>query len=466
MTERLHREDARRIAWTKGGRLLERTLMHTGQLEAFDAFRASASRRFVMLWTRRGGKSYGGVVHAIATCIAQPGTVYKFAAPTQGMARDIVYPHAQSILSHCPEDMRPVVNRSSMTWTWPNGSTLKLAGCDGLNVDRLRGTSLDEAFVDEAGFVGPLREVIEDVLLPQTITTGGRIIMASSPPTSPAHPFADKYIPQARNEGALVHRTIYQIPHIPTAVADEYVDEAGGPESTTARREYMAEVVIDEESAIVPEFVRHRDRVVVSDATAEWRDWYVSADFGFHDLTVVLFAWYDFERARIVVEDEIAMHRASSIDVGLEIRKREAALGITPKVRVADAPAQTIADLADTKRGPGVGFQLAQKDDAEAALNVVRADISRGRLVIHPRCEVLISHLTHGVWNKARKSYERAEGYGHFDAIDALKYLCRAVNRRRNPTPYVLPSQRNIDHHIPPRPPKRTEWDRKAARQW
>ncbi len=440
--------------------------MHSAQLEAFDAFRAAGSRRFVMLWTRRGGKSYGGVSHAIAECIARPGIDYKFAAPTQDMARNIVYPHAQDVLRTCPPDLQPKVNRSSMTWTFGNGSVLKLAGCDGLNVNRLRGTSLDEAFVDEAAFVGPLREVVEDVLMPQTITTNGRIIMASSPPVSPAHTFATEYVPRARNEGALVRKTIYEVPHISREKADEYIDEAGGPDATTARREYMAEIVVDESRAIVPEFARHRSTVVQHDASAEWREWYVAADFGFHDLTVVLFAWFDFERARIVVEDELAMHRTSTYDVGVAVKAKEAALRIEPRSRVADAPAQILADLAHSRLGAGIQFSPAVKDDAEAALNAVRADISRGRLVIHPRCETLISHLEHGVWNTGRTSFERHESYGHYDAIDALKYLVRSVNRRRNPTPYILPTMNPVDTHISQRQPKATAWNRKAARQW
>jgi hypothetical protein len=449
-------EQAWRIAWTRGGRHLESALMHRVQLDAFDRYRHSEARRFVLLWTRRGGKSFGGVTHAIATCLARPGIDYKFAAPTQDMARSIVYPHAQDVLASCPEDLLPRVHKQSMTWTFKNGSVLKLAGCDGLNANRLRGTSLDEAFVDEAGFVSDLRSVVEDVLMPQTITTNGRIILASTPPVSPAHPFAAEYVPRATADDAIVRRTIYEMPHIPREKAEEYIAEAGGPESTTARREYMAEIVIDESMAIVPEFQRARDTIVREWPAWDFREWYVSGDFGFHDLTVVLFAWYDFPKAKLVIEDEIAMQGASGLEVGHAVKAKEHALGIAkPRARVADAPAQLLADLAHPTMGPAVPFAPAIKDDAEAALNTLRMCVQRGEVVINPRCKVLIQHLAEGTWNASRTGFSREAGRGHWDAIDALKYLLRVVERNRNATPDVLPGTRRDEVLMPrvkPRP--------------
>lgn len=455
----LTRAQAWRIAWTRGGTHLERALLHGMQLDAFDRFRASKARRFVLLWCRRGGKSYGGIAHAMAECIARPGIDYKFAAPTQDMARNIVYPHAQDILSTCPPDLQPKVNRASMTWTFRNGSVLKLAGCDGLNADRLRGTSLDEAFVDEAGFVSDLRGVVEDVLMPQTITTNGRIILASTPPVSPAHPFAARYVTDATAAGAIVRRTIYEMPHIPREKADEYIAEAGGPESTTARREYMAEIVIDESLAIVPEFHKARSEIVRVTEPAHWRDWYVVGDFGFEDLTVVLFVWYDFERARIVVEDEIAMQGASGLDVGHAVAAKERELGITKPARYADAPLQLLADIASTTHGCGLAFAMPPKDDADAALNALRMAVQRREIEINPRCTVLIQHLAEGTWNERRSTYTRAEGCGHWDAIDALKYAVRVINRRRNPTPTINPAHRPIDILGADMPRTRTGWD-------
>ncbi len=425
-------------------------MLHERQREVFARFDASEARRFVWCSTRRGGKSFAGCVRAISRCIRTPGYQFRYAAPTQVMARGIVYPHVSRILADCPESLRPKVNRMEMTWSWPNGSVLKLAGCDGANADRLRGGECHEAFVDEAGFVDDLRNVVEDVLMPMTLTTNGRIMLASTPPISPAHAFAE-YVGKAAATGDLYRYTIYDAPHIPREKADEYVAEAGGPESPTARREYFAEIVIDESHAIVPEFSRVKSTCVVERTRPDYFDAYVSADFGFHDLTVVLFAYYDFARARIVVEDEIAMQGASGLDVGAAVARKERELWGHDKrpSRVADAPQQMLADLAHRSMGPGVSFGPARKDDAEAALNQLRMDIGRGRIEIHPRCKTLIAHLEYGTWNAARTSYDRAEGFGHWDAIDALKYMLRAIPRTKNPEPLLPPGATEHTHHIP-----------------
>lgn len=369
------------------------------------------------------------------------------------MARGIVYPHLAKILADCPDAMRPKVNRMEMTWTWPNGSVLKLAGCDGSNADRLRGGECHEAFVDEAGFVDDLKTVVEDVIMPMTLTTNGRILLASTPPTSPAHPFAD-YVAKAEAENALYRATIYDAPHIPREKADEYIANAGGPESPTARREYLAEIVIDESMAIVPEFVRVRGEIVREFAIPTWRDCYTVADFGFHDLTVVLFAFYDFERARICIEDEISMHQASGLDVGAAVHRKERELWgheVKPS-RYADAPVQMLADLAHPSLGASLAFSPCRKDDAEAALNQLRMAIQRKEVEIHPRCKTLISHLHYGTWNANRTSFSRPDDarYGHWDAIAAATYLVRHVARHRNPHPGVTHEMLDGRHYIPP----------------
>jgi hypothetical protein len=57
--------------------------------------------------------------------------------------------------------------------------------------------------------------------------------------------------------------------------------------------------------------------------------------------------------------------------------------------------------------------------------------------------------MSQGIWNPARTSYARSKGLGHFDGIDAVKYLCRHANLRSNPTPALPPGVTSQTHHIP-----------------
>ena len=61
----------------------------------------------------------------------------------------------------------------------------------------------------------------------------------------------------------------------------------------------------------------------------------------------------------------------------------------------------------------------------------------------------LIEHLRNAIWNTNRTTFERSEKHGHYDAVDALKYLVRVVDWRKNPTPAILPGVFRHTHIIP-----------------
>jgi hypothetical protein len=104
-----------------------------------------------------------------------------------------------------------------------------------------------------------------------------------------------------------------------------------------------------------------------------------------------------------------------------------------PILRVADNNNPIL--LNDLTQQHGLAFFPTHKDNSEAQLANMRRLLQNQQIIIDPRCRILISHLETGVWNKARTSYLRSSDKGHFDAIDALKYLCRNINFTRNPFP-------------------------------
>ncbi len=228
------------------------------------------------------------------------------------------------------------------------------------------------------------------------------------------------------------------------------MNEAGGPESTQARREYYAEMVTDETMAVVPEFVRTKADLIESvEPIPPYRDLYVAADFGFNDLTAVLFAYYDFQKALVIVEDEIVVQRISAIEVCNQIRQREAALWpsrVNEPFRFADAPLQMLADMAGYG---GVAFGPVKKDDKMAALNELRMACLHKRFRIHPRCKNLIEHLENAVWNTNRTTFERSGKHGHFDCVDAMIYLLRHVSPNSNPYPLLPDGVHPSTHHVP-----------------
>lgn len=443
--------DAKRTAleaylWRKGDLS---HLLHSGQREARTWFYESAHRITPLLCSRRWGKSVLGVDLAIEKALSKPGATVRVAAPTAKMVKSIIEPHMRWFHTGCPADVKPKHYRQDGIWVYPNESIIQAFGCDTPEMaDRGRGTDMDLGVIEEAGFVKDLRYVVQDVLLPQTLTTNGRIIMPSSPARTPAHAFTN-YVQAAEAKGALFKRTIYEAPHIDHDMIAEYMEESGGAQSTTFRREYMCEIVVDENLAVVPEFSQNEDRIVCEIELPPHFDTYTVADFGYNDLTVVLFAYYDFKRAKIVVVDELSFQHTNSGEIAPAILEKEAELwgNVPPRLRIADCPLMLLADLTEQH---GLTFAMARKDDKDAAVNALRLAMSRVTWAIHPRCKVLTSHLRHAIWNKPRKSYERSGEFGHFDAVDAAVYLERHVMRTRNPYPRLAPGVTHATHFIKP----------------
>jgi len=437
-----------------------RYLLHDGQVEVRSHFSASQTRIFACNMSRRWGKSWLACVIAVEQAIRQPRSQIRIAAPTRKMVTAITLPHLRDIMEDAPPDLAPEYKVQDAAWVFPNGSEIHAAGCDGGGAERLRGVSTDLAIVDEAGFVDGLSYVVNDVLLPQTITTGGRLLLVSTPPRSPAHPFRS-YCERADAVGSYLKRTIHDAPHVTPELVEEYCRESGGVESTTWRREYLAEFVTDEERAVIPEFQRVEKEIVLEVEPPPYRDCYVSLDVGFYDLSFCVLGYLHFDLGKLVIEDEVVLSRSTSQDINRTISAKQQELWgeKAPLSRIVDASAITIADLGDE----GGGWCMARKDDRIAALSKLRVAIANREILIHPRCSQLISHLRHATWNKSRTSYERSADHGHFDGVDALKYLIRGVDFTRSPYPDLPPGVTLDNHHINPEALK-TKTDRNLVK--
>lgn len=444
--DRLTDAQLREFMWL-GGDLSYK--FHAGQKELSELFRASKGLKYIARCSRRWGKSYWLCVEALMEVLkGKKGDkrYVRYAAPTAKMVRNIIEPLMDKIMEDCPKHLKPHHRRQEGVYIFPNGSEIHIAGCDNNGAEKLRGTDTHLGIVDEAGFILDLRTVVQDILLPQTITTGGRILMASTPGKTPAHPF-HSYVKDAEALGCAIHRTIYQAPHVSKETIELYARETlGGKEGSTWKREYLAEFVVDEEYAVVPEFCP------TENVLADWRglpqyfDYYVGMDVGYSDLTVALLAYFDFKTAKIIVLDEVVKRHSTSAEIDAAVQAAEEITfpGRQPYRRVVDAPNIVVADI---RSRADRSWLMARKDDKNAALNVLRMAIQERSVLIHPRCKTLISHLQHGCWNTGRTSYERSEqDFGHFDAIDAAVYLVRHVDKLANPYPTRDPKSREETH--------------------
>lgn len=460
---------ASRAELWRHGRLSSWTL-HEMQLEGrqiVESAHARGVRRAVWIVGRRGGKTRFFVVDAFEHALKHPRSRIPYGALTWQSATDYVYPEAEALIATAPADLRPAIVDGDVRFA--NGSVIPVRGTDTKQkANSMRGPAAARAYLDECGFNPVLDYVVKSVIAQQLLTTGGLLQMGSSPPETPAHPFAATYVDDARRRSALVTYRTEDAPHITTRDLEALAAELGGRDSVEWRRECDCELIPDERRAVLPEWSKHRDKVAPS-TEAAWptrshRDWYVAADLGYIDGTSVLLGWYDYDTDRIVIEAEAAMSQPVSWDVQdatARLEEEHIPEGQRVVSRVADAPAMTVAELArlqpdgvhDEQR-----WRLTAKHDLMGAVNEVRTLVRSERLLIHPRCSVLRDHCHTAVWDTHRHAFERQPGVvglRHFDALAALVYFVRAVKRGRNPYPFVPPS--TVDRWVPPEMLKQPE---------
>ncbi len=437
------------VLWQRGqlGYKLDET-----QRKIKEAIRAAKERKFFLLCSRRLGKSFTLVQEAFEVALGKPFARVLYLAPTGKDAADIVTDIVDGhLLPDCPEALQPSFDRQQRVYTFKNGSTIRFRGVNGEHAEGLRGGAADLVILDECGTMDDLSYVVSSVVMPMTLTTDGRILLATTPPRSPGHDSTTIYEDLA-SRGAAVKFTLLDNPRVPDHVKAEFLLEAGEkaedcegilkggmkPKTTTALREYWCEFVTDAASAVLPEFDEKAEKEMVKAGhRPPYFDAYVAMDPGFQDRTALLFAYWDFSRARLVIEDEALLHKASTLEIAGAIERKERELwgATTPYARVSDVDPRLMTDLWERHR---IQFRAVEKQDSLGAINLVRNLIQTRELEIDPRCVHLIRQMHNAVWNNKATDFARAGQKsldGHYDLVAALKYLCRSINRHRNPFP-------------------------------
>lgn len=431
-------------AWYRGNL---KHIHHSGQRIIDQKFNESKSQLFVGNISRQWGKSFWAVTKAVALALMKPKARIKFGTAFQTDLVEFILPTFDAVLESCPKSLRPKYKVQGSKWVFTNGAEIKLVGLD-KSPNSMRGNVIDLIILDEAGFISNLEYIYKSIIVPATLHRPNcKIIMISTPPSTPAHAFVD-FIHKAEVEGGYVKLDIYTNPRIGQSDIDRMAKELGGFESTAFRRECLCELVTDSDSQIIPEW---KDSYVVATRDKdEYRRFYhnyVSMDLGVKDFTLVLLGHYDFRRATLVVEDEIKLNGPQLTTLLLKdtIVAKEKSLWLAPTAAADEKPKvyrrisdnnnpQLIQDLAILHRIP---FISTDKDKLETMINETRMLIDQARVEVDPRCEQLIGCLKYGVWDKKKKAFARSSAYGHFDALAALVYLCRNLDKHTNPIPHT-----------------------------
>jgi hypothetical protein len=442
---------AREQLWRRG-RL--RWKLYPDQREVYEFMRGNPARTVVVNVARQFGKSFIVLLYAVEFALQNPGVQVRFVSSNQKSLRKIVHPNMRAILRDCPADMRPQWKGEDGYYFFPSsGSELHMAGANDGHEDDSRGQRSHLNVVDEAGFVDRLEYLVKSVLLPQTKTTRGRTILISTPPETPAHDYVG-FVVRAESRDAYIVRTIDDDKHTPEVEKREMIEELGGMGSTAVLRECYCQFVVEETKAVVPEFVRdgRSERIVQPVPPPTYEFPIVAMDVGFEDFHAVLYGYWHFRSARLVIQAEDVLARATTDRIAQTIKAREADLWAgklktdRPVRRWSDTDLRLIADLSELHK---LAVLPTAKDDKEAQVNALRMLVKDEKIAIDPSCRTLIRQLKTAVWKDNRKEFERTKTEGHFDCVDALIYMLRNAPRYENPYPSLPDGLTDEGHWIP-----------------
>lgn len=419
------------------------------QKEMFQNFFKHKGLKYVAHCSRRLGKTYWLCALALVYAINRKDSQIKYASVTQKAVKQMIHPIMKELNAKLSPKYKGVWNSQDGAYRFANGSRIYVAGVNNGHADDLRGTAAHLAIVDEAGFCEELDYLVSSVLIQQLISTGGKLVVASSSPLSPAHEFAAMIL-EARQEGNYSSYDIHSAGY-DEATVELFIKESGGRQSTSVRREYFNELIVDDSMAVVPEW---NDSFIVERTPSKYDKFYhryESMDLGVRDKTAVLFGTYCFDKATLYVEAEWTASGQDSTtrNIAENVLRIEKELGYSNVYqRVADNNA--LITLQDLNNEFGLYFGATSKDSLAAMVNELRLWVSSNRLKISPKCPELIACLKYGVYNDdKRKEFGRSKVLGHYDALASLVYLVRNIDQHTNPLPANLGATRETQFVVP-----------------
>lgn len=497
--------------WTRGDL---RWLLRDHQVEDYDAFRDFNVERQVPeyqdwiierdalydnLWLdecgRRYGKSAKWLITDVEEATRRKDSRGLIACAFQKNIGEIIVPLTKLLFSKAPEGYFPHYYSTrgaehECLYIPATGSIIKLVGLD-LHPDATRGQFLDFAHISEAAFVRGLGDLIRSTIMPQfQDRPWAWIALESSTAKVRDCEFNTEFREDARKRGTYRKHTIRDNTSLTEKDIAREERRSGGKESAACKRELYCEETREETLMVVPEFDRAR-HVKPAGVTPKYAHCYVGMDPGEGDPLGLIWGFYDFLRAKLVIQKSFAKSNFRTGDAARMIKrvehelwgtshrdepgtpKRDMELRKTPMLTIADAlqtagglvweppvtaltywdyaqntfapnPFRRISDIdarmvGDLAIEHSIVFQKTAKDDAYAQEAALRHAFAQDWIEIWEENGDLERQLESGMWeldsHGRRRDWARSPTLGHLDCVAALIYLWRNLSREKNPAP-------------------------------
>ncbi|HYG88589.1 MAG TPA: terminase family protein [Azospirillum sp.] len=195
--------------------------LHPGQQRIRREFYSCPESIYCVNVGRQFGKSHLAVGLAFELAIRYPRQQIVYAAPTYRMTKTITEPKIREYLDFRPKDYTINWRKKDGELEFPNGSIIRTFGVE-TDPDRMRGFTSNLVILDEAGIMTNLEYLIESVVLPQFVTTAGRLLMISTPSPTAGHAFR-RFISAAKERGAYTHAISRENPMFTAAYEREHI---------------------------------------------------------------------------------------------------------------------------------------------------------------------------------------------------------------------------------------------------
>lgn len=437
------------------------------QKKLYDFFLGVPVKQAVEEGARKLGKSFLFGCIALETAQRNPGKQVNWTSGTAVGCRKTLVPILEEISADAPPDCKGRYDVGTGQWRLPNGAAIQIFSAETRDdCDRGRGPSSILNVCDEAGFMDLLEYLLDSVFAPQQRRVRrvpgsfvGMTLLCSTTPYTPTHPFC-VVADAALAGGAYAKRTIYDsgfetLEEIEAYIADEARKKNLSVEAfkatSTFKREFMSERVVDSDVVVFPEFGSIADKVMVPWERPVGFHQFIykrtAADpGGIRDPTGVLSGYVDFTNAKVVVEGERLLPRPNTKDIFDAIVDLETQLWGPPpdpppgqpyldRSRISrsidDPTGRVTLDLWELHK---LHCAPAVKNDRNASIGLIRTWLVDDTLRIHPRCVELRHQLLTSMSNRTKTDFER-NANGHCDLAATLMYFCRGLSVVTNPYP-------------------------------
>lgn len=303
-----------------------------------------------------------------------------------------------------------------------------------------------------------LTNLVESVVFPSLFSADGHMIISSTPADTRSHPLYT-YRTSAEQGGWIVKVPIWEANRMdPKAYPLELINEwkketLKAPDGQYIwEREYECKWVINQKKAVVPEW--NTNTMVMPfgrDPYDQFYHRYMGLDWGYKDYTALVFATLNFRKSRLEVDGELTF---SGNDVRSDLIADRVNLWKSHNWKDREVYRQ-VSDSADPilineiNRFKGMSFMPVKKDTLSAMINEFRILVMQGKIVVSPKCPMLIHCLENAIWVDETKRDELDQDIvaHHFDHLMALVYMARMVDWNANPIPkdFMIDNVRVID---------------------